>query len=122
MQIRTNADGYIDNFALEGNMVDSTEINLPDNIEHFLQHYNAYRIKNGTLFFDEDQDKAIQFEAENEQLRDERNTECFSVINRGWLWYDSLSENQTKELRKWYQDWLDVTATHKKPEKPSWLK
>ena len=93
-----------------------------DTIEHFERNYRAYRIKEGALFFDEAQATAIQMEEENEQLRVERDAECFSVINRGWLWYDTLTEKQTKELRKWYKDWLDVTETRKKPDKPSWLK
>lgn len=122
MQIKTNAQGFIDNFALEGNLLESIEIDTPADIEHFLQHFNAYRIKDDSLFFDEEQATVIQTEEENEQLRIERNAECFSVINRGWLWYDTLTEKQTKELRKWYKDWLDVTETKEKPDKPSWLK
>lgn len=121
MQIKMNAQGFIDNFAIEGNILDSTEVDAPADLEHFVQHFNAYRIKDGALFFDEEQETVIQTEAENEQLRIEREKECFSVINRGWLWYDTLSEKQTKELRKWYQDWLDVTDTRKKPDKPNWL-
>ena len=122
MQIKTDANGYIDNFATIGNILDSTEIDAPADLEHFERNYRAYRIKDGKLFFDEEQATVLQNEAENAQLRIERDAECFSVINRGWLWYDTLTEKQTKELRKWYKGWLDVTETKKKPDKPSWLK
>lgn len=122
MQIKTDANGYINNFATVGNILDSTEIEPPADLNHFENNYRAYCIKDGALFFDEEQATAIQKEEENEQLRVERDAECFSVINRGWLWYDTLTEKQTKELRKWYKDWLDVTDTRKKPDKPSWLK
>lgn len=122
MQIKLNEQGFIDSFATVGTILDSAEIDAPVNLDHFERNYRAYRIKDGALFFDEDKASAIQTEEENEQLRVERDKECFTVINRGWLWYDTLSEKQTKELRKWYQDWLDVTETRKKPDRPSWLK
>ena len=55
-------------------------------------------------------------------LRDRRQDECFSVINRGKLWYDTLTETQLKELNTWYKEWLDVTDTKAIPRRPSWLK
>ena len=122
MQIKLNDQGFIDSFATIGNILDGAEIEVPADLDHFERNYRAYRIKDGALFFDEEQATALQTEEENEQLRVERDAECFSVINRGWLWYDTLTEKQTKELRKWYKDWLDVTNTRKKPDKPSWLK
>ena len=122
MQIKLNDQGFIDSFATIGNILDSTEIDAPEDLDHFERNYRSYRVNDGRLIFDEEKAVAIQTEAENEQLRIERDNECFAVVNRGWLWYDTLTEKQTKELRKWYQDWLDVTETRKKPDKPSWLK
>jgi hypothetical protein len=55
-------------------------------------------------------------------LRKLREAECFSVVNRGALWYDTLDEFQKIELADYYQKWLDVTKTLKIPEKPSWLR
>lgn len=55
-------------------------------------------------------------------LRVQREIECFSIINRGQLWYNSLTEEQLAELQVWYKAWLDVTETKITPEKPSWLK
>ena len=54
-------------------------------------------------------------------LRYERQNECFSIINRGKLWYDTLTPQQLEELKKWYQQWLDVTKTKVIPERPKWL-
>lgn len=122
MQIKLNGQGFIDGYATIGDILESTEIDAPDDLDHFERNYRAYRVKDGRLFFDEEQASVLQTEAEKEQLRIDRDTECFAVINRGWLWYDTLTEKQTKELRKWYKDWLDVTETKKKPDKPSWLK
>lgn len=56
------------------------------------------------------------------ELRDAREQECFSVINRGGLWYDTLTDEQKEELKVWYKAWLDVTETKIVPEKPNWLK
>lgn len=55
-------------------------------------------------------------------VRRKRENDCFPIINRGQLWYDTLSEQQKTELRNWYQQWLDVTTTFVIPTKPEWLK
>lgn len=71
----------------------------------------------------EESERIKREEEENlESLRSRRSAECFSVINRGELWYDRLSGEQVSELNKWYQAWLDVTDTGIIPEKPEWVK
>lgn len=55
------------------------------------------------------------------KLRSNREQECFSIINRGKLWYDTLTNEQLEELNKWYKEWLDVTETLVVPNKPEWL-
>lgn len=55
-------------------------------------------------------------------LRQKRDEECFSFVNRGYIWYESLTENQKDELSSWYRAWLDVTITLTPPAKPLWLK
>ena len=54
-------------------------------------------------------------------LRKLRAKECFAVINRGKLWYDSLTDEQYSELKNWYFDWLNVTETKNIPCRPTWL-
>ena len=54
-------------------------------------------------------------------LRGLREKECFSVINRGKLWYNLLTNEQLTELKNWYTDWLNVTDTLEIPVKPEWL-
>lgn len=91
---------------------------------HILNGYN------GGLFLleytktDEYKQKAEMFNTNVEinSLRRKREAECFSVINRGELWYERLSEGQREELETWYQAWLDVTKTKKEPNRPDWLK
>ena len=60
-----------------------------------------------------------QNEARLRRLRRQRENECFSVINRGYLWYAQLSEEQLSQLGAWYRAWLDVTETQIVPQKHS---
>ena len=55
-------------------------------------------------------------------LRKQRERVCFPIINRGKLWYDSLSYDQLAELKNWYFAWLNVTETKVIPITPEWLK
>ena len=72
---------------------------------------------------DEYKAKADEFKARSElnALRRRREEECFSVINRGALWYDRLTEAQKAELDEWYEAWLNVTETKVLPNTPIWL-
>jgi hypothetical protein len=65
--------------------------------------------------------KYIVIEDAQNALRERRVEECFSVINRGKLWYDTLTIDELSELRSWYRKWLDVTETMLIPEPPAWL-
>ena len=55
-------------------------------------------------------------------LRNDREAICFTIVNRGVLWYNTLTEEQKIELNNWYLAWLDVTETRIVPQKPEWLK
>ena len=65
-------------------------------------------------------------------LRTRREIECFTYINRGILWYNTLTTEQQQELNTWYQSWLDVPQVYQEtkpaniesiiPTKPTWLK
>ena len=55
------------------------------------------------------------------RMRQQREAECFPVINRGWMWYSGLNLVQWLELKKWYLAWLNVTETLRIPERPTWL-
>ena len=66
--------------------------------------------------------KTANQESAIKALRQLRQKECFEAVNRGQVWYDNLSEWQKKELKEWYQKWLDVTKTFAVPTKPYWLR
>lgn len=113
--------GYVSSYALIGQIIGGIEVPEPLDIEHFETHFKSYLIRHGTLEYDEQQNKIIEREALCDDLRKRRETECFSIINRGQLWYDTLSEKQRTELQVWYQGWLHITDTLTVPDRPSWL-
>lgn len=116
-------NNYVESYAIIGNIDGGIEVPEPKDIEHFESHSKAYFLNSsGELEFDENQWKEVDNENTKDHLRLLRERECFKYINRGPLWYDTLSEEQTKELKKWYADWLDATDTKSVPQKPEWLK
>ena len=64
------------------------------------------------------------------ELRLRREIECFSIVNRGQVWYENLTDLQKEEIKIWYRNWLDVTLNYIQgintesiiPKKPTWLK
>lgn len=54
-------------------------------------------------------------------IRARREVECFKVINRGKLWYESLTQEQCIELRSWYYAWLNAPETGIVPTRPKWI-
>lgn len=121
MKVILNEKGFIMSFALEGEITDGIELPDPENIDHFLAHWPSYKAQDGQALFDEEQDTALAEESEKENLRQRRQTECFAFVNRGQLWYATLSVKQLAELTAWYTAWLKVTETKTVPERPVWL-
>lgn len=121
MQVKVNEDGYVTDFAEVGKLDDGITVKDPNDREHFYKFFPCYLMRDGTLEFNKK--KAIQFQEEQEKdhFRQKRENECFSIINRGFLWYQGLKKKQQEELLEWYHAWLDVTHTRKIPEKPKWL-
>ena len=86
------------------------------NIEYSKIPYCDYI--NGQLVYNEDY---IGLEI-IDSIRERREKYCFSIINRGQPWYNTLSTEQLVEIQTWYQAWLDAPQTLVEPEKPSWIK
>ena len=121
MKVLLNEQGYVESYALEGELVDALETAEPNDLSHLEKHFTSYRMRDGTLVFDEGKDAQAQSEAAKAEYRRRRELECFPIINRGQLWYDTLSEGQLSELKNWYQAWLDGTNTQTIPKKTEWL-
>lgn len=121
MKVLLSDQGYVVSYALEGELLDAVEAAEPSDLFHFEEHFTAYQVLDGTLVFDDARAEAEQDEAAKDAYRKRREIECFPVINRGPLWYDTLTEEQISELETWYRAWLDGTNTQTIPEKPEWL-
>lgn len=78
--------------------------------------------EDGHIVIDAEEEAKDGYKALKMNLRKRRETECFTYINRGSVWYTRLTEEQYDELNLWYQRWLEVTDTLEVPERPTWLK
>ena len=119
----TLKDGYVENYAVIGDLPGGIEVELPEEeIEAFETFYRSYKIsEDNTLVLDMKKVESNQQEEILNELRYEREIVCFPVINRGKLWYDSLTPEELDELEVWYQAWLDAPQTGIVPNTPSWL-
>lgn len=121
MKVLLDEQGYIESYAVIGDLVGGIDLPDPENLTHFEMYFSAYKVRDGTVVFDSEQNAMLEQEQLKETFRQRREKECFSIINRGQLWYESITLPQLLELRAWYKAWLNVTDTMVVPEKPAWL-
>ncbi len=123
IQVVLNEQGFVKAYALVGRFAaDAVEVNEPNNIADFEEHYRSYYLsESGALVKSEDKQLEIEEECVLYELRQKREKLCFPYINRGELWYNTLSNAQKTELNTWYLAWLDVTKTKIIPTMPEWL-
>lgn len=121
MQVLYNEKGYITSYAVIGTLVEGVEVIEPEDMEHFCEYFQAYRFNEDKLEYDPEREIVLLDAEEIDNIRQRRERECFSIINRGQLWYERLTEEQSIELKNWYQAWLDATTTRVVPTKPAWL-
>jgi len=121
MQILKDENGFITAYALVGNLVGGIEAPDPEDIPHFEENFASYVHKAGALLFDAAEQLRQKEAAFLAELRALREKECFSFVNRGQLWYATLTVKQLAELTAWYRAWLKVTETKTIPGKPEWL-
>lgn len=123
MQIILNEQGYVHDYAIIGGFGShSITVTEPENLDDFERNYGSYHLsEDGVLVKNGDKQKELEVEAELNDLRSQREKTCFPYINRGYLWYSKLTEEQKEELDAWYQAWLDVTDTKVLPDMPAWL-
>lgn len=105
------------------NISDLPFIEISNPPQDFLENYKYYNYlpEYDEYYFNE------QFKAEEdylklvEEIRQRRQTECFSVIDKSQLWYDRLTKKQHEQLDEWYKAWLKAPETLTIPAKPKWL-
>ena len=97
-------------------------IEIPDDEAVLLFSGRPVKWEDGHVVIDEEQEAKDGYRVLKEQLRKQREVECFPFVNRGSVWYTRLTEEQYDEINLWYQAWLNVTETLEAPKKPEWLK
>lgn len=127
LYVKIDVEGYITAIAqeaYEGHL--ETEMTM----EEFVSEYGSVNVTDGRHRYCDGRivedagtarSRAAYEKTLREELRSQRERVCFPVVNRGQVWYDSLSEEQRLELESWYRAWLDVTETLQAPETPAWL-
>ena len=114
-------DGYVDSYATIGSLDGGVEVTPLEDMEYFEAHYNSYKLVDGELVFDPARNEDNELQQLKNNLRERREKECFAVVDRSPLWYNSLTVEQRSELQTWYNAWLVVTETLVVPDKPEWL-
>lgn len=107
-----------------------TGVQYSTNEKKFYEHHNQYDevliFFDKPILFDDNNNLITPFNmSENEikanHLRVKRVPYCFDIINRGQVWYNTLTNQQKNELQTWYQDWLDAPNKLKEPKQLNWL-
>lgn len=114
-------NNYITEYSFEEEIGIAVELPTDFDVCGILNNPTAYKYENGSLTADEEKLKELQDARQTEWLRAEREYQCFSIINRGELWYSRLTEEQLAELNAWYDAWLDVTESRTIPDRPTFL-
>lgn len=120
MKVTFDENGYVNGWCMVGDN-GGDEYDPPEDFDRFHDCFESFKLADGKLVFDSEKDDANRLESEKASLRERREKECFSVVNRGWIWYSTLTLSQWRELRTWYIAWLKVTETMTPPERPSWV-
>lgn len=124
MKVYLNEEGYAYLHAYDFEDVPDGYIFIPDDsidIQHFVEHRNCYKYEGGSLAYHPEREEAVKEEGNKNEIRIMRESICFPVINRGWLWYQNLTEQQIDELSSWYKAWLDAPQTMTTPEPLEWI-
>ena len=119
-QVKIDENGFVLEMSLGGN-IGGIDVELPQNVADYIENFRAYQLIDGKLLKNEEYAIALVEEQEKKQLRRLRENECFKIVNRGILWYNTLTEEQKQELDAWYHQWLDVTETLVIPENLEWV-
>ena len=120
MKVTFDENGYVNGWCMIGDN-GGMELEPPDDFDTFLDRFAVFKLEDGRLVFDKEKDDSDRLEEQRSDLRLRRETECFSYINRGYMWYSALTLLQWIELKRWYLAWLRVTETLTPPDKPPWI-
>lgn len=105
------------------NINDLPTVEIADPPEDWLQNWNFYDYIpdfNEYVFNEQLKQQEDYLRLVNE-IRQKRESQCFSVIDKSQLWYNNLTNKQLEQLNAWYKAWLKAPETQIIPAKPDWL-
>ena len=89
MKVTFDETGYVNGWCMVGDN-GGEEYDPPEDFDRFLDSFESFKLADGKLVFDSEKDDTNRLESEKASLRERREKECFSVVNRGWIWYSTL--------------------------------
>jgi hypothetical protein len=121
MKINVKLDEFnrVSSYAIFGSIEGGVDVEVDDSFDPKKDY--AYVYVDGHLVFSPEVEAEFVSRTNMELLRERRESECFTVINRGGLWYDMLTLREKNDLLEWYHAWLDAPSTGVIPDRPSWL-
>lgn len=120
INVKVDERNRLTSFATFGTIEGGVDIEVDESFDSLVDF--AYELIGDKLVFNQRILDEYLLKERLIELRLRRDEECFTMINRGGLWYDLLTKSEKDELLEWYHAWLDVTLTGIIPSKPEWLK
>lgn len=110
MKITINSYGYVENYAVIGDISDSVEVPdfTGDELYAFTENYRAYKLTDGVLVLDEDKLAADKAEAEAQALSKQyipSEQQSASVIGRMMLKQLGLDDDECIQVSGLYDTW-----------------
>ena len=102
MKVLLNEAGYVESYALEGELLEAVECDPPEDITVFETHFAAFRIRDGTLVMDKEQLDSMH-EAETQTGYRQQREKAASDHQSGGAVVCRLTDLQREELQLWYQ-------------------
>lgn len=121
MRITIDEKGYVTGWSVVGDEA-GILCEAPEDFDHFAEFYQCYLYTDGVMTIDQKVEEELRVRRQRDEIRRQRETECFPFINRGALWYKNLTNDKLAQLEQWYIDWLDAPETMTIPSAPVWLK
>ena len=85
-------------------------VEIPDYIDLSNLNINFFKENSdGSYSFNYAKYDTDLYEKKMAYIRNKRDWECFRYVNRGQVWYDTLTQEQREEIQTWYADWLNLT-------------
>lgn len=119
MEITLNNEGFVENYAVIGDIEGSITVQNPQDMPHFSEHYEAYKLVDGKLVFDENKGKAQEKEilAQKQLIKQQENNlalakffECHPILWNDGKLYGITQEDQQEIALNLTQYQLTVSA------------